>query len=97
MQRLGADRGDESFDGAVIDAGRLNAAFTGVAGEARKAEAGSLDRKLLQQGPPLRAQGYPSGAAGRMEAARFHSSQKIGPQIVKGLRRHAGSRRAELG
>jgi hypothetical protein len=97
MQRLGADCGDESLDGAVIDAGRLNAPFTGVAGEARQAEMGTSGRKLLQQGLPLRAQGHPGGASRRMEAARLHRRQEIGPQIVKGLRRHAGGRRAELG
>jgi hypothetical protein len=58
---------------------------------------GTSGRKLLQQGPPLRAQGHPGGAAGRMEAARLHGAQEIGPEIVKGLRRHAGSRRAQLG
>ena len=96
MQRLGADRGDESLDGAVVDAGRRNAAFTGVAGEPRQAEMGTSGRKLLQQGLPRRAQGHPGGAAGRMEAARLHGGQEMGPKVVKGLRRHASGRRAQF-
>ena len=97
MQRLGANRGDESLDGAFIDAGRLNAPFTGVAGEARQAEMGTSGRKLLQEGLPRRAQGPAGATFGRMEATRLHGGQEIGPEIVKGLRRHAGRRRAQLG
>ena len=77
MQRLGADRGDESLDGAVVDAGRLNAAFNGIAGEARQTEMGTSGRELLQQVLPCRAQGHPGGAVGRMEAARLHGGQEI--------------------
>ena len=49
MQRLGADRGDETLDRAVVDLGRRDAALAGVAGEARQAEMSASGRELLRR------------------------------------------------
>ena len=76
MQRLGADRGDESLDGAIIDAGRLNAAFTGVAGQARQAEMGTSGRKLLKQGLPLGLKGTRAERRAEWRPLAFTAARK---------------------